>query len=204
MYTVKSVMTQLTDPEVVLQNVGETLRKIDPEFAKEERQYFQAVDALEAAIGDSISPSVSEYIAAEEQKICAELVYVAWLGFQQNLACFQNPINTMFLKMDYEDFHREQSMHTLPEVRKALQTINAFYEVLRELPEERRSLTEGITEYMSYMQTVGYKLAHYFGFILGDQFLHHVIPGYSNDSVTQMRYEWDLRKYLQLDLKVLE
>ena len=77
MYTVKSVMTQLTDPEVVLQNVSETLRKIDPEFAKEERQYFQTVDALEAAIGDSISPSVSEYIAAEEQKICAEILHAS-------------------------------------------------------------------------------------------------------------------------------
>ena len=204
MYTVKSVMTQLTDPEVVLQNVSETLRKIDPEFAKEERQYFQAVDALEAAIGDSISPSVSEYIAAEEQKICAELVYVAWLGFQQNLACFQNPINTMFLKMDYEDFHREQSMHTLPEVRKALTTIDAFYKALRELPEEQRKLAEGITEHMSYLQTVGYNLAHYFGFILAGQFLHHVIPGDSNDSVTRLQYERDLREYLQLDLEVLK
>ena len=204
MYTVKSVMTQLTDPEEVLQKVSETLRKIDPEFAKEERRYFQTVGALEAAISDSLSPSVSAYVAAEEQKICAELVYVAWLGFQQNLACFRNPINTMFLKMDYEDFHREQSMHTLPGVQKALQTINAFYVALRELPEEQRNLTEGITEYMSYLQTVGYKLAHYFGFILADQFLYHVIPGYSNDSVTQMRYEWDLQKYLQLDLKVLE
>lgn len=204
MYTVKSVMTQLTDPEVVLQNVSETLRKIDPEFAKEECKYFQTVDALEAAIGDSLSPSVSEYIAAEERKICAELVYVAWLGFQQNLACFQNPVNTMFLKMDYEDFHREQSMHTLPEVRKALQTINAFYEALRELSEEQRNLTEGITEHMSYMQTVGYKLAHYFGFILADQFLYHVIPGYSNVSVTRMLYGRDLRDYLQLDIKLLE
>ena len=204
MYTVKSVMTQLTDPEVVLQNVSETLCKIDPEFAKEERQYFQTVDALEAAIGDSISPGVSEYIAAEERKICAELVYVTWLGFQQNLACFQNPINTMFLKMDYEDFHREQSMHTLPEVRKALTTIDAFYKALRELPEEQRKLAEGITEYMSYLQTVGYKLAHYFGFILADRFLYYVIPGYANDSVTQMQYAWDLQKYLQLDLKMLE
>ena len=204
MYTVKSVMTQLTDPEVVLQNVSETLRKIDPEFAKEERQYFQIVDALEAAIGDSVSPSVSEYIAAEERKICAELVYVTWLGFQQNLACFKNPINTMFLKMDYEDFHRECTMHTLPEVRKALQTINAFYEALRELPEKQQNLTEGITGYMSYMQTVGYKLAHYFGFILADQFLYHVIPGYSNDSVTRMLYGRDLCNYLQLDIKLLE
>ena len=204
MYTVKSVMSQLTDPEEVLPKVSETLRKIDPEFTKEERQYVQAVGALEAAIGDSMSPSAREYIAAEEQKICAELVYVTWLGFQQNFACFQNPINTMFLKMDYEDFHREQSMHALPEVRKSLSTIDAFYKALRELPEEQRKLTEGITEYMSYLQTVGYKLAHYFGFILADRFLYHVVPGYSKDSVTQMQYARELREYLQLDLEVLE
>ena len=87
MYTVKSTMTQLTDPEVVLQNVSETLRKIDPSFTEEERQYFRAVDALESAVGNSVSPSASEYISAVEQEICAELIYVAWLGFQQNLIC---------------------------------------------------------------------------------------------------------------------
>lgn len=204
MYTVTSVLTQLTDPKVVLQNVSDTLRKIDPSFIQEEQQYLSAVDALKEAVGDSISPSASEYIAAREQEICAELIYVAWLGFQQNLDCFQNPINTMFLKMDYEDFQRERRMHILPEVEKALKSINAFYDVLRTLPEEKRNLTDGITDYMSYLETTGYKLAHYFGFILADKFLYHVVPGYVSDSVTTMQYESDLRKYLQLDLKVLE
>ena len=188
MYTVKSVMSQLTDPKVVLQNVSDTLRRIDPNFLQEEQQYLRAVDALKEAVGNSVSPTASEYIAAREQEICAELIYVAWLGFQQNLECFQNPINTMFLKMDYEDFHRERRMHTLPEVQKALKTINAFYEVLRTLPEEKRNLTEGITDYMSYLETTGYKLAHYFGFILADQFLYHVVPGYVSDPVTKMQY----------------
>lgn len=204
MITVKSVMTQLTDSKIVLQNVGNVLREIDPGFAQEEQQYNTAVAALKEAIGDSVVPSASEYIAAKEQEICAELIYVAWLGFQQNLECFQNPINTMFLKMDYEDFHRERRMHTLPEVQKAAKTISAFYEVIRALPEEKRNLTDGITEYMSYLETTGYKLAHYFGFILADKFLYHVVPGYTNDSVTTMQYGWDLHKYLQLDLKLLE
>lgn len=204
MLTVKSVMTQLTDPELILQRMSDTLRKIDPKFVDEEQKYFSAVDALKEVIGDTVSPSASEYIAAREQQICAELIYVAWLGFQQNLECFQNPINTMFLKMDYEDFHRERRMHTLPEVQKALEIRNAFYEMLRTLPEEKREITEGITEYMSYLETTGYKLAHYFGFILADQFLHHVVPGYVSDSVATMQYRWDLQKYLQLDLKVLE
>lgn len=203
MYTVKSVMSQLTDPKVVLQNVSDTLRRIDPNFLQEEQQYLRAVDALKDAVGDSVSPTASEYIAAREQEICAELIYVAWLGFQQNLECFQNPINTMFLKMDYEDFHRERRMHTLPEVQKALKTINAFYEVLRTLPEEKRNLTDGITDYMSYLETTGYKLAHYFGFIFADQFLYHVIPGFTTDSITTLQYTRDLRKYLQLDLRAL-
>ena len=204
MFTVKSVMNQLTAPEIILRKVGDTLRKIDPQFTKEEQQYQKAVATLKEIVGDSVSPSASEYILARERKICAELIYVAWLGFHQNLKCFQNPISTVFLKMDYEDFHRERRMHTLPEVQNALKTINAFYEVLHTLPEEKQSLTEGITEYMSYLETIGYKLAHYFGFILADQFLYHVVPGYVSDSVTTMQYEWDLCKYLQLDLKVLE
>ena len=204
MFTVKTLMTQLTDPKVVLQNVSDVLRKIDPNFAQEELQYLAAVEALKEGIGETVSPSASDYIAAREQEICAELIYVGWLGLQQNLECFQNPVNTLFLKMDYEDFHRERRMHTLPEVQKALEIINAFCEELRTLPEEKRNLTDGITEYMSYLETTAYKLAHYFGFILADKFLYHVIPGYANDSVTTMLYAQDLRDYLQLDLKLLE
>ena len=57
---------------------------------------------------------------------------------------------------------------------------------------------------MSYLETTAYKLTHYFGFILADKFLYHVIPGYASDSVTTMLYARDLRDYLQLDLKLLE
>ena len=100
MYTVQSVIEQLTAPEAVLQGMSETLRKIDPSFSDEEKRYFQAVANLKAVIGDSISPSASEFVAAKERKISAELIYTAWLGIQQNLECFQNPINALFLKTD--------------------------------------------------------------------------------------------------------
>jgi len=204
MFTVKSLMTQLTDPKMVLQNVSDVLRKIDPNFAQEELQYLTAVEALKEGIGETVSPSASDYIAAREQEICAELIYVGWLGFQQNMECFQNPVNTMFLKMDYEDFHRERRMHTLPAVQQALKTINAFHDAMRALPTEQRDLTDGITSYISYLETTGYKLAHYFGFILADQFLGHVIPGYCSDPVTTLHYAWDLREYLKLELDLLD
>lgn len=203
MYTVKSLMNQFTSPEVVLQNVSNALRQIAPDFAKEERQYYETIGALKDTLGASMKPSVDEYIAAIEEEISAELVYVAWLGFQQNMECFNNPVNTMFLKMDYEDFHRERRMATLPQVQHALKTINAFHDVLRSLSEEKRDLTDGITSYITYLETVGYKLAHYFGFVFADQFLEHVIPGYCRDMVTTMQYERELEDYLGLDLRKL-
>ena len=203
MYTVKSLMNQLTSPEVVLQNVSNALRQIAPDFVKEERQYYESIGVLKDTLGASMKPSVDEYIAAIEEEISAELVYVAWLGFQQNIECFNNPINTMFLKMDYEDFHRERRMATLPQVQHALKTINAFHDVLRTRSGFNHELTEGITSYITYLETVGYKLAHYFGFIFADQFLEHVIPGYRSDMVTTMQYERELEDYLGLDLKKL-
>ena len=204
MYSVQSVMSQLADPGVIMENVSDTLRKIDPQFAHEEQQYICTVEALKAEIGDTVSPTAAEYIAAKEQKICAELVYVAWIGFQQNLACFQNPVNSLFLKLDYEDFHQERRMHMLPQVRQALKTIDGFHSALRESPERNKDLTDGIVSYMSYLETTGYKLAHYFGFILADKLLEHVVPGYCSDSLTTLAYARELREYLKLDLKALE
>ena len=132
-----------------------------------------------------------------------DVIRIAWLGFQQNIDCFNNPVNTLFLKMDYEDFHRERRMGTLPQVQRALKTINAFHDVLRSLPEEKRNLTEGITSYISYLETAGYKLAHYFGFIFADEFLSHVIPGYCSDMATTLQYERELEEYLDVDLRKL-
>lgn len=204
MYTINSVMAQLTDPKAILPKVRDILRNIDPSFENEERQYYQTIEMMQRELGDSISPNVSEYIAANEQKICAELVYTAWLGFQQNFECFQNPVNTMFLGMDHEDFLRERRMHTLPEVQKALEVINDFDAAFRALPDEKHNLTEGLIDYICYLETTGYKLAHYFGFILADQFLMYVLPGYTPDPVTTIHYTMSLREYLHLDLEKLK
>ena len=63
--------------------------------------------------------------------------------------------------------------------------------------------TEGITSYISYLETVGYKLAHYFGFVFADHFLEYVIPGYYRDTVTTIQYDWALRGYLKIDISKL-
>ena len=204
MYTVKSILTQVTDSELVFQNVMETLRTVDPSFEDEHRQYLHSVDTLMNSLRTEDSTKVMGYIAAKEKAFCSEMIYIAWLGFQQNIACFRNPINTEFLKLDYETIHRENSFQSLPIIQSALSAINDFDCALRSLPDDIQNIAMGITDFFSYLETVGFKLAHYFGFAFADRFLGHVIPGYTPDSATTTQYAMMLQEYLDFNLSLLD
>ena len=204
MYTVKSILTQVTDSELVFQNVMETLRTVDPSFEDEHRQYLHSVDTLMNSLRTEDSTKVMGYIAAKEKAFCSEMIYIAWLGFQQNIACFRNPINTEFLKLDYETIHRENSFQSLPNILSALSAINGFDCSLRSLPDDIQNIAMGITDFFSYLETVGYKLAHYFGFVFADRFLGYVIPGYAPDTATTMQYAMMLQEYLDFYLSLLD
>ena len=204
MYTVKSILTQVTDSELVFQNIMETLRTVDPSFEDEHRQYLHSVDTLMNSLRTEDSTKVMGYIAAKEKAFCSEMIYIAWLGFQQNIACFRNPINTEFLKLDYETIHRENSFQSLPNILSALSAINGFDCSLRSLPDDIQNIAMGITDFFSYLETVGYKLAHYFGFVFADRFLGYVIPGYTTDSATTTQYAMMLQEYLEFNLSLLD
>lgn len=204
MKTVQTLLQQLTDPKTVMADLCETLRIIDPEFFDVEVKYLAAAANLEKELGNSITPSVSEFLAAQEEEFAAEVVYIGWQGFQLNIDIFNAPINALMLRGDYEELHRERRLGSLPMARKARETINAFFEVMRESYRDKMELTEDITTFYSYLQTAGYKIAHYFGFRLADQFLPYVIPGYINDSVDTLYYKSSLEKYLKVDIERME
>lgn len=204
MKTVQTILGQLTDPKTIMAEIREALRTIDPEFFDTEVKYLAAASNLEKALGNSITPSVSEFLAAEEEEFVSEIIYIGWQGFQLNMDIFHAPISAIMLRGDYEELHRERRLGTLPMAKKARDTINAFYEVLREKYRDKLDLTEDITGFYSYLQTSGYKIAHYFGFRLADLFLPYVIPGYIDDSVNTGYYRRTLQEYLDIDIDRLE
>lgn len=203
MKTVQTFLHQLTDPKAILQDLCETLRIMDPDFLDTEVKYLAAASNLEKELG-SIAPSVGEFLAAKEQEFAAEIIYIGWQGFQLNIDIFHAPINALMLRGDYEELHRERRLGTLPMARKSRETIDAFYGVMREKYSDKMELTDDITSFYSYLQTAGYKLAHYFGFRLADLFLPYVIPGYISDSVDTMYYQSDLKKHLNIDIGRLD
>ena len=64
-------------------------------------------------------------------------------------------------------------------------------------------LLEGIGEYYAYLETVGYKVAHYIGFRLADELLYYILPGYASNQANTIAYGAALEKYLQIHLDTL-
>lgn len=183
MKTIKTVMAELTDTKLLMEQLRQTLREIDPAYPEEEEKFLRAAEALKKA-----SPAAEEYLAAREKELACGIIYAGWLGFQLNGDCFASPVNKLLLKGDHEELCRESRMHTLPGVQEALAVIRAFH-----VPEEQQDAVEEIIGYYAYLKTVAYKLAHHFGFCLADEFLRCVIPGYTNDPALTAQYTATLR-----------
>lgn len=204
MKTVQTLLQQLTDPKIILTEIRETLRMSVPEFLDAEVKYSEAASNLKSVLGDRITPSVGEFIAALETELVYDIIYIGWQGFKFNLDIFNAPINAMLLRGDYEELYQERRLGTLPMAKKTRDTIKEFYEVMREKYADKLELTDDIAEFYSYLQTYGYKLAHYFGFRLADRFLPYVIPGYVDDSVNTGYYRRLLQEHLGVDIGQLE
>lgn len=204
MKTVNNILHQMTDPKTIMAEIRETLRTIDPQFFDAEIKYMSAASNLEKELGGSIMPSVSEFLAAEEEAFVAEIIYIGWQGFQLNMDIFNAPINAIMLRGDYEELHRESRLGTLPMAKKARDIIDAFYKVMQESYKDKLELTVDITSFYSYLQTTGYKIAHYFGFRLAEQFLPYVIPDYVADRANTGYYRKTLQAYLDVDLGRME
>lgn len=204
MKTVQTILRQLTDPTTIMKELCETMRHIDPEFSTVEHKFLAAVSNLERELEDSISPSISEFISAKEMTLAAEVIFIGWQGFQLNIDIFKAPINRVMLQGDFEQLHRENCLGMLPMVCKARKTTTAFYDAIRESHKEIIDQVDDITNYYSYLQTVGFKIVHYFGFCMADGFLPYVIPGYISNPVDTLSYKNNLEKLLEVDLDYLE
>lgn len=204
MKTIEKVLHQMTDAKSVVQDLREILRKIDPQFLAEEMKFLAATVEMERDIGDTITPTTNEYLAAREEEMAMELIYIAWQGFQLNKDIFDNPVNALMLKGDYEELHRERRLHTLCIAERARNVQAAYIEELKKLGEDKWAYEEAVISFYTYLQTTGYKIAHYFGFRLADLFLPYVIPGYTSDDVNTLQYSGSLKRYLNIDIDGLE
>lgn len=191
---IEKMFTQFNTPEALLNAMRETLKTIHPQYEREISSYKEGLYVLREALDEYQLKLLDAAIEEDERNLASHLFYLFWKGVQQNYACYKNPVNRYFLKMDFEEFHQE-SLMTAYFPNKYDDAGRTF---VMSLPENLRVLTDPIYSYYAYWQTTGYKLAHYYGFIYADSFLPQIIPGYHPDLVATITYNAILCDYFSL------
>ena len=189
MKTVEETLAMLTDLSIV-EDLRKVLREKDREFPPVEAKYREAVRDLTARIG---MQATQELVTAWDRQICSDLVYAGYLGFQANLHNFHNPVASQFTRLDYETFLREHIMQTMPYRKEAEAAAATIQEAYAEALNEHE---EAIRTYYVYLEVVGPKLAHFWGYRFANRFLLWVEPGYVCDGAQTSMYALELHRNL--------
>lgn len=191
MVTTQKVMEQLTGKQIVRALEAYLETKFES-FPAVHGRYVRAVAQLRNELGTAASPSVDDLLESIDKQIASNLLFSGALGMKSNFDHFMDPMAKTVLDVDFPVFLREETAIRLPEYAKAQNTTDAFFALLTAVQKE---LFEDVMEYISYMETTGPKLAHYYGYILGNDILHNLVPGYHSDKVLTMHYSSMLKQY---------
>ena len=173
----------------LLQLLKSILAQYAPDYTEEAQRYEQAKDSLP----DSTYPD------ALEAQFAAKLLYIAYQGFRWNLDCFQLPVNKLRINTDYEDLHQEQQLSHLPEVIRLEKVLHAAYEDFSPVQQEAAAQ---IGDYYAYLETLGFKIVHYWGFALGNRVLPMLVSGFFPDICFAAQYAHMVSRDTDLPMRV--
>lgn len=181
MKKINETVSKMLDFSTVMEELTAVLAETEPHFPDERHAFSQAAKSLVDELGEP----AQKFLAAKKSEFCIEALCLCWSGFLLNYQCFQDPIHGLMLDCDFEVLHQENRLRSIPALRRFSQDAAALSALL---PAES-ALLQPITEYYSYLQTYGYKLAHYYGFRLADRLLPYLVPGYIPNELLAWKYK---------------
>lgn len=194
MKTMQNVLDQLMGPATV-DTLIRTMADELADFAECKRRYENALDALREALGGDTSPSVNDEMEAIQKQTASTLFFSGVLGIQANLAHFIDPISRDFLESEPEVYLREKIARILPDYLQAQAVRDRFYALLSP---SQQAIYGDITAYVSYLEAACPKLAHFYGYLLGNALLGRAVPGYYPDMSQTAQYRMALERYLDI------
>lgn len=177
----ETIFAQLTDTDTLLESVYQAIAEVDPDYAEEMATYESGVQTLLREV-----PGAETYLQARRQELASDIRFALWQGFKWAIDCHRDPIYKLLAQLDFEDLCQESKMHSLPAAKAAQAAQRAF---TQSLPKDKHPFQDPVIDHFAYLETYGYKLAHYAGLYLADKLLPIVIPGYVNDLRLAMRLE---------------
>lgn len=194
MYTLKEFMKS----EVVIRRLCEFMMQYCEDFPAHVQNYINCLATLEKELGSEAIEALKE---AVNDKNASDIYFTAGLGYKANLDYFRNPVGNNFLNSDPSVYLREELAMRMPMHSAAQRRIDEFYDSLTDAQKE---MTQAITEYDSYLETIGPKLAHYYGFLLANDMLELTEPAYVQDFSLTYAYSRWMEEYMNVSIADLE
>ncbi|MBO5836991.1 MAG: hypothetical protein J6Q92_03760 [Oscillospiraceae bacterium] len=192
MLSVNKFFEEVSYKEIVASLV-EIMAENFEDFAADQARYKKSLSWSEKELAEGTALSVEKLVNAIDQQIGSTILFSYFLGLKANWDHFIDPIGRTFLDVDTEVYLREDMAKRLPDYQNAQRTQEQFYASLTPAQQERY---EDITSYICHLETVGPKLAHYYGYLLGNQLFPRIIPGYGEDTPFTFQYRNILENYL--------
>lgn len=192
MKTLDEIMYHVTGHGVI-EALADTLREKDAEFAEAEQGYLAAVEALRRSLPAGRTPTLDEYIAAQENDIISRAAYAGYLGYRVNVENFHHPVTIDFVRLDTIDYIKDHIIGHFPVNDYAAGVCDAFF---RAMPEGLKAYHDVIEDYFVHMECSGPKLAHYAGYIIANNILPWVEPGYRADYSQTAAFAAETEKYM--------
>lgn len=196
MLSVNKFLEGISYKEIVASLVEVMAENFD-DFAVDQTRFKGTISWLEQTLPESTAPSVEKLVNAIDQQIGSTILFSYFLGIKANWDHFIDPIGRTFLDVDVETYLREDIARRLPDYQNAQHTQEQFYSSLTPVQQKRY---EDITAYISHLETVGPKLAHYYGYLLGNQIFPCIILGYGEDTPFTFQYRNMLENYLGINI----
>lgn len=193
MKTMKTTLDQMTKKTLV-EPLLKMLAANMEGFAEDQQRMNEVMCTLADELdADGAANDVKEAIYKQTAS-CA--LFSVFLGLKANLDHYRDPIARTFLEVDCETYLRENAARKLPEYECAERIRRRFGETLS--PEQQEQY-EAVSLYINHIETLVPKLAHYYGYLLGNELLPRVIPGYYPDMKLTLQYTGMMQEYLGIE-----
>lgn len=189
----QTILKQLTGEESYASLIHFMTEEFE-DFAVARKRYERIMDILQTELGEKVVTDAKDAI---QRQTVSNLLFSGVLGLKANLDNFINPLTRNFLDVDAAIYLREETAHRLPEYERAQSVLNWFCSILSP---DQKELYEDVIAYVSHLETIAPKMAHYYGYLLGNELLPHLIPGYHADMALTLQYRIMLKTYFRKEL----
>ena len=158
----------------VVDALVQTLYNQSDDFPAIHQTYLDAIEKLHNALGSEAKRDIQKYVTAIEQMCASNLYHAGVQGLKMNFDHFLNPMmpNCTWKQIDFDDYLRPHIADSLPLYESAYKYKEKFE---KQLPDDLQDVVEAVISYESALECSGMKLAHYYGYLMGNELLLHCI-----------------------------